>query len=264
MTPAKNLRCVAVIPARYSSTRLPGKALLPLDGKPLVQHVWEKTVACDAVDEVLVATDDARIAEAVAAFGGRAVMTSPGCPSGTDRVAEAVRGIDADVVVNVQGDEPRISPLTIKLAASALLDPDEPAHVSTACVRILRTDQWADPNCVKVVRDICGYALYFSRFPIPFIRAAGITLNGYTSRLACEWATVAPVFKHVGIYAYRKPFLERLVLLPESALEKAEKLEQLRILENGYRIRVVEVEEDSVGVDTEEDYQRLAGGAAAP
>ncbi len=229
-----------IIPARYASTRLPGKPLRLIAGKPMIQHVYERASACRSIDSVLVATDDERIAAAVEAFGGRAVMTSRECRSGSDRVAEVAARLNFDIVVNLQGDEPLISPATIEAVARALAEEGE-AQVATAAVRISSRGELRNPNVVKVVADLHGYAIYFSRLPIPYQMRRG----------------AAPPFKHLGIYAYRSQFLQLFAKLPPTPLELAESLEQLRILEHGYKIRVVEVEHDSPGVDTEADLRRV-------
>lgn len=232
-----------IIPARYASTRLPGKPLRLIAGKPMIQHVYERALACRSIDSVLVATDDERIAAAVEAFGGRAVMTSPECRSGSDRVAEVAARLNFDIVINLQGDEPLISPATIEAVARVLAEEGE-AQVATAAVRISSRGELRDPNVVKVVADLHGYAIYFSRLPIPY-------------QMRRRHGGASPSFKHIGIYAYRSPFLQLFAKLPPTPLELAESLEQLRILEHGYKIRVVEVEHDSPGVDTEADLRRV-------
>lgn len=234
------MKTVAVIPARYGSTRLPGKPLLDICGKPLIQRVWEMVAQVSNIDEIIVATDDERIAEVVRDFGGRAMMTSPGCQSGSDRVREVAQAIEADVFVNVQGDEPLLESSAIE----KLLDVfghDASAQVATLCSPISREDAQS-PNQVKVVRDHVGNALYFSRAPLPFIREANET---------------AEYFGHIGIYAYRREALCAFTSLPASFLEQAEKLEQLRFLQAGIPIRVIEVPRLGVGVDTQEDLERV-------
>lgn len=233
---------IAVIPARYGSTRFPGKPLADLCGKPLVVRVVERAKEARRVDAVIVATDDERIARAVEAHGGRAVMTSPDCPSGGDRIAEVVAKMpEAELVVNVQGDEPLMPPEVIDRAIAALEDDPECA-VSTAMIRIESEEDFLSPHVVKVVCDARGRALYFSRSPIPNLtRVAAPPFFGY---------------KHFGLYVYRREALLRFVALEPGALERIEKLEQLRFLENGMPIRVIETERDSVGVDTPEDLER--------
>jgi 3-deoxy-manno-octulosonate cytidylyltransferase (CMP-KDO synthetase) len=234
-----------IIPARYASSRLPGKPLLRATGKYLVQHVYER--ACQAAaDQVIVATDDPRIVAAVESFGGRVVRTRRDHPSGTDRVAEVARQLDADVIVNLQGDEPLVDPAALD-QLPALLQQDADADVATLAVPITSAEQWHDPGCVKVVRDACGRALYFSRSPIPFVR------DGRP-----DFAAEPPCFlQHLGLYAYRRPFLLHLAALPPEPLEALEKLEQLRVLALGRRIHVGIVRHAAVGVDTYADYERF-------
>jgi 3-deoxy-manno-octulosonate cytidylyltransferase (CMP-KDO synthetase) len=233
-------RAVGVIPARYGSTRLPGKSLVPLCGKPLVQWVYERARQARRLSDLCVATDDERIRRAVESFGGRVAMTRADHPSGTDRVAEAARGLGAEVVVNIQGDEPLIDPALIDRLAGAF---DEPGwDMATAATPIARAAELANPAVVKVVTARDGAALYFSRAAIPHERDPGSIPTG---TVACR--------RHIGIYAYRAAFLERLVREPPSLLERIEKLEQLRALELGARIRVVDAASAGVGVDTPED-----------
>lgn len=233
-------KTVAVIPARYASTRFPGKVLAPLLGKPMIQWVYEKAAASDA-DEVIVATDDLKVIDAVSDFGGKAVLTSPSHPSGTDRIWEAVSGTDFDIIINVQGDEPLIPTSVInELIAGMRLDPA--MEMGTVAVPRPRCELENDPNRVKVVFGENGKALYFSRSMIPYLREGGEDTEA---------------FLHWGIYAYRKDILEKFVSLPESRLEKCEKLEQLRALDNGISIHVFTSKLESIGVDTPEDL-RLA------
>ncbi len=230
------MKTVVVIPARYGSTRFPGKALASLCGKPIIQRVWERAVKSKA-DQVLVATDDDRIMEAVASFGGKAVMTSPNHPSGSDRIMEAVQNIDADVIVNVQGDEPCMPPELIDKLIDMMTAPDAP-DMGTVIVPCKREDVENNPNKPKVVISEDGYALYFSRSMIPYLREGGTEMK---------------VYRHWGIYAYRRAALQKFVSRPESNLEKCEKLEQLRALENGMRIKTIETTYDGVDVNTPED-----------
>ncbi len=227
---------LAVLPARWGSTRFPGKPLHRIAGKPLIQHVWERCRECQSLDEIVVATDDARIAEAVEAFGGKAAMTSPDHPTGTDRIAEAARNFpQATHILNVQGDEPLIDSALIDELAGAMLA-DASLDMATAANPLDPADPAVvDPNVVKVVTALDGRALYFSRSPLPFFRnpVAGL-----------------PVLRHKGIYAYRRDFLERFVGWAPSPLERAESLEQLRALENGASIRVLLTTDTSPGVDT--------------
>ena len=230
---------VAAIPARYASTRLPGKPLLMLAGKPMVQHVYERAARAKGISRVVVLTDDARIAQAVAFFGGEHEMTPEECASGTDRIAWAARGWDAEAIVNVQGDEPLIDPGAIsRLALHLLAHPEDGMATLAAPAADGDLD---DPHVVKVVLDRDGYALYFSRAPIPFPRHPG---------------GAAPL-RHLGIYGYRRETLLRLAALPPSPLERSESLEQLRALENGIRLRVLVVDSAAPGVDTAEDAARV-------
>jgi 3-deoxy-manno-octulosonate cytidylyltransferase (CMP-KDO synthetase) len=234
---------IAVVPARYNSSRLPGKPLLAIAGRPLIQHVYERAARVAGIGRVIVATDDERIKAAVEAFGGEAVMTSPDHRSGTDRLAEVAARIPGDLVVNVQGDEPLIEPAMIAAALGPFVDSD--VQMSTLRRRLDSRDEWRDPNVVKVVVDARGDALYFSRAPIPWGREAQ---ENFASR---------DTFKHIGLYVYRREFLLRIAALPQTPLEHAEALEQLRVLEHGYRIRTVETTLDSIGVDTPADLARV-------
>ncbi len=231
---------IAVIPSRYASTRLPGKPLVDICGKPMVQHVYERVRRVSLFDEVLVATDDERIMNAVAAFGGAACMTSPDCPSGSDRLIEVAKSHPADVYVNVQGDEPLVEPSSIEKLARAMLE-DPSLQMGTLCYPV-SAEQAQNPNLVKVVRARNGNALYFSRSPIPFPRSGGIAPQ---------------YFGHLGMYAYRRDFLMNFGNLPYSPLENTEKLEQLRVLQAGIAIRVLEVEAMGPGVDTPEDLEEV-------
>ncbi len=231
---------IAVIPSRYASTRLPGKPLVDICGKPMVQHVYERVRQVSLFDEVLVATDDERIVRAVTAFGGNACMTSPDCPSGSDRLIEVASSHPADIYVNVQGDEPLVEPSSIERLARVMLEnPD--LQMGTLCYPVSE-QQAQNPNLVKVVRAHNGNALYFSRSPIPFPRSGGIAPS---------------YFGHLGMYAYRREFLMNFGNLPWSSLENTEKLEQLRVLQAGIAIRVLEVEPSGPGVDTPEDLEEV-------
>jgi 3-deoxy-manno-octulosonate cytidylyltransferase (CMP-KDO synthetase) len=241
-----------VIPARYGSTRLPGKALLPMAGKPMIQWVWERARKSRA-SEVIVATDDARIAQAATQFGAVVTMTAATHPSGTDRIAEVARTRDwraGDIVVNVQGDEPLIPPALIDQVAG-LLEQNPDADMATLGAPLARIEQLMDPNVVKVVMDAAGRALYFSRAPIPWQRdSAPAGLASQTS--------FAGARRHIGIYAYRVGALLQLASWPATPLENAEKLEQLRALENGLEIRVADcVEPAGPDVNTAEDVERV-------
>jgi 3-deoxy-manno-octulosonate cytidylyltransferase (CMP-KDO synthetase) len=238
-------RIIGIIPARYASTRFPGKPLALIAGKPLIQRVVERCRLAGSLSEVIVATDDVRIREAVEPFC-RVEMTASNHPSGTDRIAEVVRRCDCDAAVNIQGDEPLIDPSVIDRVARALEDCD----MSTAATPIRDPAEYDNPNTVKVVVNAAGRALYFSRRTIPFLR-------GESQLPAAEQMAAFPFLKHLGIYGYRRDTLLGLVQLPVSPLEQAEKLEQLRALENGFSIAVERVDYDSVGVDVPEDIQRV-------
>jgi 3-deoxy-manno-octulosonate cytidylyltransferase (CMP-KDO synthetase) len=248
------LAIVAIIPARFGSTRLPGKPLSDIHGKTMIQRVHERARAARSVDRVVVATDDERVADAVRGFGGEAVLTSPAHPSGTDRIAEAARGLAAEVVVNVQGDEPLLDPGGIDAAAGALLD-DPSLPMATLSLPLRTVEEMLAPSVVKVVADARGDALYFSRSPIPHLRLGASS----DLRAAAEAAVGRGLARrHVGLYAYRREALLRLAALPPSPLEEAEGLEQLRALHHGMRIRVVPVDgEGGVAVDTPEDLERV-------
>ena len=236
---------LGILPARYASTRFPGKPLALIDGKPLIQHVVERCRQAKSLGEVIVATDDPRIAEVARKFC-RVEMTSDRHPSGTDRIAEVVQRCECNAAVNIQGDEPLIEPAVIDAVAAALAD----SEMSTAATRIKEHAEYDNPNVVKVVVNTAGRALYFSRRTIPFVRDAA-------GRSGTEQLAAFPFLKHLGIYGYRRETLLRLVALPVSALEQAEKLEQLRALENGIGIAVVQVNYDCVGVDVPEDVGRV-------
>ena len=237
----RSARVVAIIPARYHSTRLPGKPLALIDGRPMVEHVYRHAEAARLVDAILVATDDQRVAEAVDGFGGTAVLTDPTHETGTDRLAEVAGFLEGELVVNVQGDEPLITGQAIDLAVQPCLHRGE-EFISTLRRRIEDMSDLETPSVVKVVVDREGYALYFSRSRIPFVRPGEAT----------------PVlWRHLGLYVYRRTFLLMLAGLAQTPLECAEGLEQLRVLEHGIRILTVETTVDSIGVDTPEDLERL-------
>ncbi len=251
MTSTAKPKVLAVVPARYASTRFPGKIIAPAAGKPVVYHTYLQAQKATLVDEVLIATDAEEVVEALRPYDARVVMTRKDHPSGTDRIAEIAANTDAEIIVNVQGDEPLIDPKTIDDTVRPLLDdPDLP--MSTARNLITLPEQIENPSVVKVVCDVRGYALYFSRWPIPYIRDAADRGAAAT----CYW-------QHVGIYVYRRDFLLRFAKMPQTPLEKLEKLEQLRVLENGLKIAVVDTEYDSVGVDTPEDLERVNALLAA-
>lgn len=234
------MKVLGIIPARYQSTRLPGKPLLTIGHKPMIQWVYERALTAHLIQDVLVATDDQRIFDAVKAFGGQVEMTSASHPTGTDRLAEVARRHDADVIINIQGDEPLIQGEVIDSIVRPLLD-DPGLAMSTAKVRLTDPAQINEPSVVKVVTDESGNALYFSRSPIPYPR------NGED----------AQYYKHIGLYGYRRDFLLKYIELPQTPLERAESLEQLRALGHGYRIKVVEVAAETIGVDIPEDLERV-------
>ncbi len=241
-------KIVAIIPARYASTRLMGKPLIDLCGKPMIRHVYEQTARAKLIDCVIVATDDIRIFEAVEKFGGRSMLTPSAIPSGSDRIAFVAKELDnVSIVVNVQGDEPLIVPEMIDEAVLPLTQNPE-ILVSTLVKKILTADELKNPNVPKVVVDKLGYAMYFSRSPIPYLR-------DYQN--VDEWFLFHDYYKHIGLYVYRKEVLEKFTNLEESLLEKVEKLEQLRILENGIRIKTVVTKYDTIPVDTIEDVGKV-------
>lgn len=236
------MRILGVIPARFASTRLPGKPLADICGKPLIRHVYERALRSSLLDRLVVATDDRRIFEAVEGFGGMAVMTSPDHPNGTCRAAEVAEAMETDLVLNIQGDEPLLDPRMIDEVAGAL-EADETADSATLCAPLGDPASLTDPNTVKVVRDLRGFALYFSRSPIPFPRVRG----------ACQ------PYVHIGIYGFRREFLLRYAALEPTPLSTAESLEQLKIIEHGYSMKVVVTEADQAGpsVDTPEDLEAV-------
>ena len=240
----KNMKFIAIIPARYASTRFPGKPLALLGGKPVIQRVYEHVTR--EIPEAWVATDDERIKEAVESFGGKAIMTSPNHKSGTDRIEEAAEKIstDADVIVNIQGDEPFIQASQIKTVCQQF--DDASTQIATIGKPFADMESVDNPNSPKIVTDVNGFALYFSRSVIPFVRGKEHE----------TWLSEFPFLKHLGIYAYRREVLRQITQLPQSSLEKAESLEQLRWLQNGYRIRVGVTHVETVGIDTPADLKR--------
>jgi 3-deoxy-manno-octulosonate cytidylyltransferase (CMP-KDO synthetase) len=240
-----SLRTIGIIPARFASTRFPGKPLHLIGGRPLIQHVVEQCQKANALQEVIVATDHTGIAEVARKFC-RVEMTRDDHPSGSDRIAEVASRLECDAVVNIQGDEPLIDPGVVDAVARAL----NASEMSTAATSIRSVADYESPNVVKVVVSASGRALYFSRRTIPFVRDAA-------SRSSVEQLAAFPFLKHLGIYGYRRETLLRLVKFPVSSLENAEKLEQLRALENGIQLAVVRVDYDSVGVDAPEDVARV-------
>ena len=243
LSEVKGLKVIGIIPARYGSTRLPGKPLKMIAGKPMIEHVYRRAEQTTHLSAVFVATDDLRIKTVVEAFGGKAVMTSADHQTGTDRLVEAIGGLDLDredIVVNIQGDEPLLEPKMVDELVKPLLD-DRDLVMSTLKHRIHEAEELNNPNVVKVVTDHSGFALYFSRSPLPYNRT-GAEVTYY---------------KHVGLYAYRQAFLLQYASMERTPLETAESLEQLRALENGYGIKVVETNYQTIGVDSPADLERV-------
>ncbi len=238
---------IGIIPSRYASTRLPAKPLVDICGKPMVQRVYEQAMQSTLLTDVVIATDDERITAAVKAFGGNVQMTPIDIHSGSDRIALVAKNYKADIVVNIQGDEPLIDPKLIDQTIRLLID-DPNAVVGTAVKKTISHQDVFNPNIVKVVLDDNNYALYFSRAPIPYVRDA---------RKDEDWFTGTEFYKHFGIYVYRADFLQHYTTLKQSPLEIAEKLEQLRILENGFKIKCAVTEYESLPVDTPEDLERI-------
>jgi 3-deoxy-manno-octulosonate cytidylyltransferase (CMP-KDO synthetase) len=244
-----SLQTVAVIPARFASSRFPGKPLADLDGRPMIEHVYRRVERSQLVSRVIVATDDLRVATAVSRFGGEVRLTRADHPTGTDRLAEVATTLECDLVVNVQGDEPLIAPGAVDEAVGALAaDPE--VQITTLYRRISDPAELKNPNIVKVAIDRAGFALYFSRAPIPYVRDPRV-----------GWP---PLYRHIGLYAYRRSALLVLAALEPTPLERAEALEQLRALEHGIRIKAFETAYDSFGVDTPEDLEHVRRLLAAP
>lgn len=235
------MKVLGVIPARLGSTRLEGKILLNIAGKPMIQHVWERARKSKKLDDCLIACDDYKVFHIAQKFGAKAVLTSKTHPSGSDRIAEAVKNLKVDIVVNIQGDEPLIHHSVINKLADALIK-DKKSVMATVIKRIVHYDDLNNPNIVKVVVDQNQNALYFSRSLIPYNR---------------EHQERVEYFKHLGIYAYRKDFLLKFTRMPKSCLERIEKLEQLRVIEAGYKIKTVMTDIETIGVDTAEDLIRV-------
>ncbi len=233
------MKVMGVIPARFYSTRFTGKVLADLGGKPVVQYVWENAKKSKMLDDLVIAADDERIIKAAEDFGAKAIYTSPDQPSGTDRLVEVINPVDVEVVINIQGDEPMVRPEMIDELARTILE-DKDVYMATLAKKIEDENEVKDPNVVKVVMDKNGMALYFSRSVIPYPRNE----------------TIKVYYKHLGLYAYRKDFLFEFTNLPKSHLEMTEGLEQLRVLENGHRIKVVETKFDTIGIDTPEDLEK--------
>lgn len=242
------MNIVVIIPARYGSTRLPAKPLVDLCGKPMIRHVVEQARRAKLIHRVIVATDDERISSAVREFGGEAIMTPINMRTGSDRIAFVAKQLlNVDIVVNVQGDEPLIAPQAIDAAVKLLLD-DDAIHAGTLVKQITSPEELLSPNVVKAVLDTKGFAIYFSRSPIPYLRDGGT---------AETWHRRHGYYKHFGLYAFRRELLMKFSSWEESALERAEKLEQMRMIENGYRIKATVTESESIPVDTPEDAERV-------
>ena len=244
------MKVLGIIPARYSSTRFPGKPLVIINGKPMIEHVWNGVISTKLVDHVIVATEDKRIMDAVAAFGGEAVMTGKHHKSGTDRCGEAMQKLEEevnqyDVVINIQGDEPKVAAEQIKIVVDAFNDPS--VQIVTLKKKITSLAELNSTNTVKVVCDLKGNALYFSRQPLPYLRDIAKEM----------WLRRQTYYKHIGIYAFRREILQQLIQLPRTPLEKSESLEQLRWMENGYHITVRETNKESVAIDIPEDLNKL-------
>jgi 3-deoxy-manno-octulosonate cytidylyltransferase (CMP-KDO synthetase) len=234
---------IGVIPARYSSTRFEGKVLVDILGKPMLQHVWERAKQSRMLDDVIIACDHEMVAAAAKGFGAKVILTSKNHVSGSDRIIEVVNPLDVKIIINIQGDEPLVHPMMIDSIARTLLD-DKKLTMATIMKKIEDPKDIIDPNVVKVVVDKFNFAMYFSRSPIP--------------HLAANSEIKEPVYyKHIGLYGYTKDFLFTFKNLPVSGLEKIEKLEQLRVLEEGFRIKVIETKHDTIGVDTPEDLEKV-------
>jgi 3-deoxy-manno-octulosonate cytidylyltransferase (CMP-KDO synthetase) len=248
------MKAAVIIPSRYASTRFDGKPLVPINGRPMIRHVYENAKLASLPDTVIVATDDERIYDAVVGFGGNAVMTGTQHRSGTDRISEAAAALNCDIIVNVQGDEPLIRPEMIDAVIELLSD--SRADIGTLKKRITAPAEVFDPNIVKVVADREGFAMYFSRAPIPYYRdLAIITKEGFTFKTWSEGQMCC--YKHIGIYGYRKDILMRMAALKDSPLERAESLEQLRAMDNGIKIKVGETHHETIGVDCPADIEKV-------
>jgi 3-deoxy-manno-octulosonate cytidylyltransferase (CMP-KDO synthetase) len=247
---------VAIIPARYASTRLPGKPLIDIAGKPMILHVVQRAREVSLISHVIVATDDERVFKTVVEAGEEAIMTSPDHRTGTDRLAEVALNLEAEIIVNIQGDEPLIEPATIEAAVAPLLA-DLSIVLSTTCEPIESVEDIFNPSVVKVVIDQEGFAIYFSRNPIPFPREAVLKHGSVEKALRAQPELSKLYSKHTGLYAYRRDFLLTFTGMASTTLEKVEALEQLRALEHGFKIKVVQVAQRSIGVDTPEDLERV-------
>ncbi|MBL0332413.1 MAG: 3-deoxy-manno-octulosonate cytidylyltransferase [Chlorobiota bacterium] len=244
-------KTIAIIPARYSSSRFPGKPLALITGKTMIERVYERTIQAKKIDEVIVATEDQRIIDCVLSFGGNAVLTSDKHNSGTDRVFEASKGFNADYILNIQGDEPLVSPNLIDSLAEAIQNSD--FDCATPIIRIYNLTEYLNPNFVKVTKSITGKALYFSRSPIPYVRGNSFDVGNFD----CEKFFIENNFySHIGLYAYKYKSLEKFSLLPESNYEHYEALEQLRMLENGMNLLCVETTHKACAVDVPSDVSK--------
>ena len=252
------MRKIIIIPARYASTRLPGKPLREICGKTILSMVYEKAMLSRLKDEVIIATDDERIRQAGKSFGAEVVITSSDCKSGTDRCMEAIQGRNADTIVNLQGDEPFIRPDMVDMLFNTMVK--EHLDMATLCSPIIDEEEYTNPNTVKVVLDKSGFALYFSRSPIPYfsVHSSRFTVhsNSQSPTQNSKLKTQNCIYKHIGIYAFSRSFLEKYVTMEKSPLEETESLEQLRVLENGYKIKVLITDYNGFGIDTEEDLKR--------
>ena len=241
------MEAIGIIPARYGSTRFPGKVLVKIKGKTMIQRVYEQAKKSASLKYVIVATDDIRIFKEVERFGGKAVMTPQRCKSGTDRVAEVAKRIREEIIVNIQGDEPFLPPGMIEEGILPFKkDKNKKILMGTIATKIKDYSVYNDPNVVKVVVDKDNFALYFSRSPLPYLREV-------------KFSSILPIYKHIGLYIFRRSFLLKFNSLPKSPLEKIEGLEQLRVLENGYRMKVVITKYDSLSIDTPADLKRGRG-----
>ena len=255
------MNVIGIIPARWKSERFEGKVLANIAGKPMIQHVWERAKEAKLLDDIIIATDSEDVIKVVESFGGKAVFTSKDQPSGTDRITEVINPIDVKIVVNIQGDEPLMHPTMIDGLAGALLE-DSSIPMATVAKRISDSKDIFNPNVVKVVKDRDGFALYFSRSPIPYVRKDSshhsiVDFHSWFTSGNADKNDIGYYYKHIGIYAYTKDFLFTYTNLPKSKLEEAEKLEQLRAIENGYKIKVIDTEFDTIGVDTPEDLKKV-------
>ncbi len=248
---------IAIIPARFASVRLQGKLLLPIAGKPLILHTLERTKKARKISRVIVATDDERILHAILESGNEAVLTSETHQSGSDRIAEVAETLpENSIIVNVQGDEPLISPNSIDAAIEAIIK-DKSADISTTCEKIENVSDVLSSDVVKIVSDENDFALYFSRSPIPFLREAVKKYGSLENALETDKNLISLYRKHTGLYVYRREFLLKFTKMKQTKFEQTEMLEQLRALENGAKIKVVEVSESSIGVDNDEDFERV-------